>query len=91
MSEDTVKAELLGVRSDVAQLRQEGKERTEVLHEIRSGQKVLEVRVNNLETRTDEHKAKLDHLEKRVYQLGCAILLVLGAVKGGSELIQLIS
>ena len=83
MSEDAIRDELKGLRA-------EGKERTEMLHEIRSEQKVIKVRVENLEGQTEEHKDKIEHLEKRVYQLGCAILLVLGAIKGGSELFSLI-
>lgn len=97
MSEDITGQYLKGIHDEVKELRSEGNARGKKIDELVVNVTKTEVRVDHLEKKNKEHvhehkevNRRMEHVEKRVYQLGCAILLVAGGLKGAEELLSLI-
>lgn len=86
MSEDAIKAELLGVKTEVQHLRREGDERGKKLDSVLNETTKIKGRVTHLETTSETYGAKIETLEKRAYQIGFLILALHG---GARELITL--
>lgn len=95
INEDLIKQDLSGIHQEVKVLRDEGNKRGEKIDGLVVKVSKGEVRLDNLEHKNAahvlEHKdinRKMDHIEKRIYQLGCAILLVAGGIDGVCDLLS---
>lgn len=89
MSEDGIKAELQGVRSDVALLREEGKERGKKIDAMLVETAQVKVRVQVLEDDNQSHKRKFKELESKLYKVGFWAALALGGTAGVKEILSL--
>ncbi|MBE6401342.1 MAG: hypothetical protein E7037_04850 [Verrucomicrobia bacterium] len=89
MSDDAIKAELRGVRSDVAQLREEGKERGKKIDSMLVKTAEVEVRVGVLEKDNGEHKRKFKEIESKLYKIGFWAAVALGGAAGTKEILSL--
>lgn len=91
MSEDAIRTELCGVRHDVQQLRQEGRERGEKIDSMLVETAQVKVRVSKLEDDNNGHKARFKEIENTIYRAGFWAAVALGGAGGLREILDLLN